>query len=170
MRRVLRALKLASASSHDEVSRVGLSNSSSVLFHVFLTLGLEFALVSDLIAVGYPLVFEFALGLSLVNGSLLNVVIEASSFEAEPARSSIGLDDFSLSDLGVEEGKTDGVESEADDLTDDVPGLKLNVESVVKVLDVEFRPPGLGSEVVVKLVCLGVVVDQERDNLHEHDE
>jgi len=109
MRRVLRALLLASASSHDEVSRVGLSNSSSVIFHVLLTLGLEFTLVSDLSAVGHPLISEFGLRLSLVNGSLLNVVVKASSFEAESARSSIGLDDFSLVDLGVEERKTDGV-------------------------------------------------------------
>lgn len=106
IRRGLRALLLATASSHDEVSSVGLSNSSSVLFHVSLTLGLEFALVSDLSAVGHPLVSEFGLRLGLVNGSLLNVIVEASSLEAESARSSVSLDDFSLSNLGVEEGKT----------------------------------------------------------------
>lgn len=170
IRRGLRALLLATASSHDEVSSVGLSNSSSVLFHVSLTLGLEFALVSDLSAVGHPLVSEFGLRLGLVNGSLLNVVVEASSLEAESARSSVSLDDFSLSNLGVEEGKTNGVESEANDLTEDVPGLELNVESIVKVLDVEFSSPGLASEVVVTLVGLGVVVDQKRNHLHPHDE
>ena len=121
--------------SHDEVGGAGLSDGESVVGLGGFSSGLEFALVSDFVAVLGPLGLVLALRLGLVNG--------LSSLEAELARGSVVSDDRGVVDLSLVQGLGDGVEREGRGLGEDVEGFEFNVNAVVLGVNSELGTVGV---------------------------
>ena len=120
------------------------------------------ALVSDSVATFDPV------GLDSRRGILVG--LRLASLEAEATGRSFSTDNLGLSNLSNEDGLSEGIEAERDDLGKNVVSFELDIDSIVEVSDVHFAHDSVVSVVIIDGEGHLVVINEERDALHAEEE